>query len=261
MGSVQNSVHYCCVSNGNRVLYEYTGGDGEIQRLAMLCLQKAPLYHRWYAQTVKKRTFGFLMEEGFTYFAIVHAGLGNQGLLHFLEHIRHEFGKMNKGLCKSMSNFDSLSVQEQLVPVIRHLISRLDKVSESTDWLLETTSPTGRREAVNSTKAPLLGKSRKLEKKKKMKEHGITVREVQLEEHRRSIDRVIKMESENLESDRQDASVSTLSRKDSARTRPSNSNFLRKYWPQIQIVLLIDAIICLVLFVIWLLICGGTRCT
>lgn len=260
MRSVQNSVYYCCLSKGNRVLYEFSSGDGEIERLAVLCLEKAPLYHRWYFQTMGKRTFGFLMEEGCIYFAIADVGLGKQRLLHFLENIRHEFGQMNKGLRKSMSIFDSLRLQEQLVPVIRHMISTLGKVSESTDCLTETPSPPAQSEAAASTKSPLLGRSSKIDKKK-MREHAIAMREIQLEEHRRSTDRVIKMNSENLESDRLDASVSSLSRRDSACIRSSNSNFLRKYWRQVQIVLAIDAFICLLLFVIWLLICGGTRCT
>lgn len=259
MGSVQNSVYYCCVSKGDRVLYEYSGGDGDTEKLAGLCLEKAPLYHKWYFETMGKRTFGFLMEEGFVYLAIADVGLGKLGLLQFLEHIRDEFGKMNKGLRKSMSNLDSLSLQEQLVPVIRNLISSLEKVSETSECLTETPSPPGQSEAVVSTKAPLLGKSSKLEKKK-MKEHAIAMRDIQMEEHRRSTDRAIKMDSENLESTRLDASGSSLSRKDSARLRSSNSNVRRKYWRQVRIVLAIDAAVCLLLFVIWLLICGGTRC-
>ena len=40
MGSIQNTVYYCCVSRGNRILYVYSGGDGEIENLGTLCLEK-----------------------------------------------------------------------------------------------------------------------------------------------------------------------------------------------------------------------------
>ena len=88
MGSVQNSVYYCCVSKGDRVLYEYSGGDGDTEKLAGLCLEKAPLYHKWYFQTMGKKTFGFLMEEGYVYLAIADVGLGKPELLQFLTYKR-----------------------------------------------------------------------------------------------------------------------------------------------------------------------------
>nr|XP_033514183.1 phytolongin Phyl1.1-like [Nicotiana tomentosiformis] len=83
-----------------------------------------------------KKTFGFLMEEGYVYFAIADEGLGNGEVVRFLEQLRDEFRKVaRKGSGRSMSNLNSLCLQEQLVPVIRHLITSLEHVSE---WPADT---------------------------------------------------------------------------------------------------------------------------
>ncbi|KAA8544563.1 hypothetical protein F0562_022578 [Nyssa sinensis] len=277
MGSIQNTVYYCCVSKGNRILYVYSSGDHEIENLAALCLERTPPYHRWYFQTVGKRTFGFLMEDGYVYFAIVDEHLGNQGILQFLEHVRDEFKKLTKkGSSRSMSNLNSLCLQEQLVPVIRRLIASLEHVSQnSNEWPAETPSPhhaglslsacndaNGQIEIVASTKAPLLGKSSKQEKKK-LKDHVIAMRDIELEEHRKSTDRGVRIDSETLDSNNQGVVVPSISlQKDMGlmRTRSGTQNIRKKWCRQIRIVLAIDAAICVVLFVIWLAVCVSTEC-
>ncbi|ONH90968.1 hypothetical protein PRUPE_8G086200 [Prunus persica] len=81
MGSIQNTIYYCCVSRGNRILYVYSGGDEDS-------------FHMWYFETMGKRTYGFLIEDGYIYFTIVDESLGNLGVLQFLEHLRDEFKKV-----------------------------------------------------------------------------------------------------------------------------------------------------------------------
>ena len=103
MGSIQNTVYYCCVSRGNRILYVYSGGDSEIENLATLCLKKTTPFHRLYFETVGKRTYGFLIEDGYIYFIIVDESLGNPGVLQFLEHLRDEFKKVARKV--SRGNF------------------------------------------------------------------------------------------------------------------------------------------------------------
>ncbi|KAJ0085787.1 hypothetical protein Patl1_07329 [Pistacia atlantica] len=139
----------------------------------------------------------FLMEDGYVYFMIVDEGLGKLGALQFLEHLRDEFKKAaKKGSRGSFSGMNAIGVQEQLVPVIHRLITSLENVSQSSNaWNSElplsdpmslSPSPSnanGQIEVVNSTKAPLLGKSSKQDKKK-AKDHIIAVRDVELEEHR-----------------------------------------------------------------------------
>lgn len=273
MGSIQNTVHYCCVSRGNRVLYAYTNGDHELESLAALCLESTPPFHTWYFQTMGKRTFGFLIEDGYVYFTIVNEGLGNPIVLQFLEHVRDEFKKVAKKVSRgSLLGLNSKCIQEQLVPSVHRLITSLERLSQSgSSWMAVSPlvhnaglspSPSnnmnGQIEVATSTKAPLLGKSSRQEKKK-MKDHAIAMRDIELEEHRRSTD---KVDSGTLDSNNQSGVSSIPLQKDLGSTRiKSGSHSIRKKWcRQVRIVLAIDAAVCIVLFVIWLLICGGIEC-
>lgn len=269
MDTIQNTVHYCCVSRGNRILYTHNSGDHEIENLAALCLERAPPFHRWYFETTCKRTFGFLMEDGCVYFAIVDEGVGNSSILQFLEHVREEFKKIaRKGSRGSFSSMNSVGLQEQLVPIIRRLINSLDNVSQNgNDWIAETglsPSPSdanGQIEATSSTKAPLLGKSSKQEKK--AKDHVIAMRDIESEGHRRSTDRGVKADLETPDSNNQVGVGSSASlQKDlgSMRFRSSSQIIRKKWWRQVRIILAIDAAVCLLLFVIWLCICRGISC-
>ncbi|GFY95147.1 hypothetical protein Acr_10g0005320 [Actinidia rufa] len=197
MASIQHTVSYCCVSKGGRTLYAYCGGDGEIENLASLCLEKTPPYHKW-----------------------------------------DEFRKVaKKGSRRSISNLSSLCIEEQLVPVIHRLITSLENVSQSTDndWPAEasslhhgdlfvspTSDPNCQNDVAASTKAPLLSKK----EKKKMKDHVMAMRDIELEEHRRSTD------MGTVDSNYQSGAVSSSSvHKDSVlmRTRSGTQNIRNKW--------------------------------
>lgn len=274
--SIQNKVYYCCVSKGNHILYAYCGGDQEIENVAALCLEEAPSFHRWYFETLGKKTYGFFMEDGYVYFTIVDEGLGNSVVLRFLEHVRDEFRKVaRKGSRGILPNMNSIYIQEKLVPVIRNLINSLENVSHGgSNWRDETSSSShvdlspspsnlnGQIEGASSTKAPLLGKSSKPEKKK-VKDHVIAMRDVELEEHRKSTDRGTRVDSGNLDGISQGGAGAPGSlQKDmgSMRMRSSSQNIRKKWWRQVRIVLAIDVAVCVILFAIWLVICHGISC-
>ncbi|KAI5593940.1 hypothetical protein POPTR_003G048600v4 [Populus trichocarpa] len=275
MSSMHSTVHYCCVARGNRTLYVYSRGDHEIENSAALCLESTPSYHKWYFETIAEKTFGFLIEDGSVYFTIVDEGLGHPSVLQFLEHVRDEFKKVaRKGSRGGFSGMNSINVQEQLVPVICSLITSLEHVvcndgageSSSSDNVGLSPSPLNANEqieVVNSTKAPLLGKSNKQDKRKS-KDHVITIRDIELEEHRNSTDRGAKLDSATLDSNNQGGVGSSISlQKDlgSMRIRSSSQSIRKKWWRQVRIVLAIDVAICLILFLTWLSICGGFGCT
>lgn len=264
MGSIRNTVYYCCVWNGGKVLYSYnSGGDDEIETLAALCLEKVPCHHKWYFQTMFKKSFGFLMEDGYVYFAIVDSTLGNPGNLEFLEHLRDEFKKVaKKGSNRSFTNLNSLVLQEQLVPIIRRLVASLEHVTETTS----TPSPynsndnNGNLDNGISTKAPLLGKSSKQEKRK-MRDHVITVRENGVaEDHRKSADK--GGTKADLDSNNHGGSITgiSLTKEVSSMSRSSTQTIQNKWCRQVRIVLAIDVAVCLILFVVWIVVCRGTEC-
>ncbi|XP_021775298.1 phytolongin Phyl1.1-like [Chenopodium quinoa] len=270
MGSMEKGfVHYCCVAKGGRILQAYSGGDDEIEKLAALCLEKAPLCHRWYSQTMSKRTFMFLMEDGYVYFAIANEGIGNPALLQFLEHVRIEFKKIaKKSSGGRKGGASNVNLQEQLVPVIRQLITSLQNVSQ-TGANGGSANPSSSPcvsyygevvEVATSTKAPLLGNSKTLKQDKKVKDHHmIAMRGIELEENRRSTDRGHRGDSD---SNPAGATVSPLSlHKDMSSSMRLRSQTTRRKWCRlVRLVLIVDAAVCILLFLAWLLICQGLQC-
>ena len=96
-----------------------------------------------------------------------------------------------------------------------------------------------------------------------MKEHVIGIRDIELEEHRKSTERGARVDLGALDANNQGTSVPPVSlQKDfgSMRFRSNSLNFRKRWCRQVRIVLAIDIVLCLVLFGIWLVICGGVEC-
>ncbi|XP_059289142.1 phytolongin Phyl1.1-like isoform X2 [Lycium ferocissimum] len=240
MDRIHKAVYYCSVSKGGQILYSFNGGDDEIEDLALLCLQRTPPYHKCYFHTMAKKTFGFLMEEGYVCFAIADEGLGNAEVLRFLEQLRDEFGKVSKkGSGRSISNLNSLCLQEQLVPVIRHLITSLEHVSRNDTGHGGTcVSPYNNVNAqIEGGRAPLLAKPTRQDKKK-MKDHAISMRGIELEEHRKSTERDSGRE---IDPNNEGATVPPPKEFGLRRSRSDSLNLQRRWCRQVRIVLAIDA--------------------
>ncbi|XP_073020020.1 phytolongin Phyl1.1-like isoform X1 [Primulina eburnea] len=278
MTAVRDSISFCCISKGGQILFKYNNcGEHEIENLAAICVERTPPYHKWYFQTMDKRTFCFLMDDVYVYFAVASECVGNSGVLRFLNKLRDEFRRMAKrgggSFSRSLTNSNSLCLQEQLLPVVSHLVNFFSEtVTERSaengpSSICNIANGQEHIECGSSSKAPLLGKLNKQEKKKKKmpKDHVISVRgDIEIEEYRSSNERVVNVESVSLDSIHQvgGRDLASPSRKDlnTARVRPSSQNLHKKWCMQVRIVLAIDAAVCVVLFVIWLVICHGTKC-
>uniref|UniRef100_A0A7N0UUQ0 Longin domain-containing protein n=2 Tax=Kalanchoe fedtschenkoi TaxID=63787 RepID=A0A7N0UUQ0_KALFE len=256
------SIYYCSVSRGDQVLFTHSNGDQEIENLAAACVERAPLFHKWYSHTEGKRTFAFLMDDGYVYFTIADERLGNQGILQFLKHVKDEFKKMAKKYPKEiMLGSRPVRLQEKFTPILVRLITLQESVSESgIIWPAGTPSPLhGPMEVPYPTNAPLLGKP---SEKKKSRDHHVSRRDVELEERRKSTDKSVKVDLTSFEADNRGihGSASPLP-KDYRTLKRSGSQIIRANWcRQVRIVLAIDAIICVILLVIWLFICHGIEC-
>ncbi|XP_057793147.1 phytolongin Phyl1.1-like [Salvia miltiorrhiza] len=217
-------VSYCCVWKEGRVIYKYSVGNHEIDNMAALCLESIPPYHRSYSQTIASYTFSFLIDDAFVYFAILRRhSLTNSHLLAFLQSLRDEF--TNIATPKTLD--------DHFAPVVRRLVASLEAAT-ATPWPAMNGAAA---EAGTSTKAPLLARPCKQDKKKKIKDDAAVARDIETPEHRRSTD--------------SDAS---------SRIKSSTQNLRDKWCRQVRIVLAIDAAVCLLLLVIWLVICHGIEC-
>lgn len=238
MGSSVDNTVYCCVAKGNKILYAYNSKGIELECLAALCLENAPAFHRWYFHSVGTKTFGFLMADGYTYFAIIDPSVGNLAILRFLEHIQESFKKVAKN-----------GFHDELVPVIRRLIASLENMPRSAfslDENYEGNSPS------TSTKAPLLGKSiEKHHDRKKTKDKA-----VQRDDANDGLgDRATAIDMPP----QQTMGSMSLQRSLSSGLRVQQAA-RRQWWCLVKIIIAIDVIICLVLFGIWLAVCKGLSC-
>lgn len=278
-----STVIYCCVWKDGRLLYTYSGGGNEIDQLAALCLEMIPPHHRWYSHCVGDKTFGYLISDGHVYFAIVNHAIGNGSLQAqlFLYKFRDEFRRfgtrgssssttLTSNTSISMSSFtspNSVCLEEQLLPVVRRLITSLERVdmdAAGIEWPAENVNGHGHNQDVRgSTKAPLLGKPSKQEKRKMKEDHVIamTMADIEMEEKMRSTDRRVTI-APGLQQDSNDQPTSAppLGRDLSNSTRSKSSALQKKWCRQVRVILAVDVAICIVLFIIWLAICRGLEC-
>ncbi|KAF8413338.1 hypothetical protein HHK36_001317 [Tetracentron sinense] len=120
MFNLPNLILYACVSKGTTVLTELSSGDGDLETLALQCLENTPPFHAMLSHTVRKRTYNILMEDHFVYFAIHDEDLGKPQGFWFLERLKDAFTKILKS--KPFNDLDNLAshcFHEEFSPVFR----------------------------------------------------------------------------------------------------------------------------------------------
>ncbi|EHA8591717.1 phytolongin Phyl1.1 [Cocos nucifera] len=228
------NVVFCCVSKGNRIHHKFSGGDRELEALAERCHEKAPTLHSWYSHTVNSRTFSFLIEDNYTYFAIIDPSTGNSETRWFLEQLRDSFRTSKNGF------------QDELVPFIGRLISSSKSMSQS-----QTSDNASTDGSTNSARRLLFWKASEKYDREKLQERAVEPEDGG-EEHS---DRGIKIELAH----EPVGSVVSLRKSWSSRSQgPQHAQKL--WWCQVKVVLAIDVILCLVLFGVWLGVCRGFQC-
>lgn len=174
------------------------------------------------------------MDGDLTYFAITGPSTGNLGSRRLLERLRDRFKASRNGF------------EDQLVPVIGRLISSLESMSrhQATDSATTDGLPT-------SSRALLLGKASGKLDRKKSKDRILEAEDGSEDGSDRGI---------NIELPPEPASgVVSLRKSSSSRNR--GPQHARKSWCRhVKIVIAIDVILCVVLFGVWLGICGGFQC-
>ncbi|KAF5808849.1 hypothetical protein HanRHA438_Chr04g0160031 [Helianthus annuus] len=97
-----------------------------------------------------------------------------------------------------------------------------------------------------------------------MRDHVFSVRENGVvEEHRKSADKQgTKVDSSSLDLANQGGCVVglSLSKEVSSMTRSSPQTITNKWCRQVRILLVVDVAVCLILFIVWLVVCCGTEC-
>ncbi|KAL6856939.1 hypothetical protein ACP4OV_018321 [Aristida adscensionis] len=250
MSSSADNAVYCCIAKGRKVIYCFNSKDGDpqMEATAALCLEHAPPHHRHFIHTMGSRSYGYLMADGHTFFAIIDPSVGNVGALQFLERVRDVFRNANK----------KNGFHDSMVPAVQRLVASLEKMPHASFVLDETADRGGSNESssCSSSKVPLLGKnngSRKDKKKMKDKEKAASGADGESEQHGNRGVRI------DMPTD-QDVGGMSLERSPSQsrlrRQQPPRSMWMR----HVKLIIIVDAIICLALFAAWLAVCKGFQC-
>ncbi|KAL2339608.1 hypothetical protein Fmac_007548 [Flemingia macrophylla] len=85
-------IQYACIARSRTILGQHQSEKEEsMESLAAECVAEAPPNHSMFSHTVDNRSFTFLIEPPFVFFAICHHSLMKSQTLPFLRRLSHSF--------------------------------------------------------------------------------------------------------------------------------------------------------------------------
>ncbi|KAF6154694.1 hypothetical protein GIB67_000578 [Kingdonia uniflora] len=220
------------------VVAEYSSDVPGLESLALQCLTNAPQFHIMFSHTVREKVYVFLMEDPFIYFAIFEEEFGRPQGFCFLQSVKDSFLKFVKsksGRGKSnpmVNNLAPLCFQHDFSKVFCRLVLATTETVEVHSRSTSGGTLDSRSSGKKFVSVPLLGHSANKHSKKKKNENKLDVCD---DDH--------------------------LSREFSIALQKTGRHSAKKVWRRhVWIVLLIDFIVCCILFGIWLWICKGFKC-
>lgn len=292
MEPMRNLVYYSCVSKGPVIVAQYNGlGDADLQAIATECLDRVPPYHSRFTHATKNRRYSFLMDSEFVFCAIVDEALGKVAVFAFLEQVRNEFKRLLRA--KGLLNIKDETLQgcglgDDFAHTFKRLVAPLVGIPQTEKCKMEEEAASARQgedetetEVCSPTASaplygrpqpdskprkdkrslcsisPLLLKSNKHEKKK-VRDQLTQVEEIMMESSGKALDKGQKLEV-TVDGNTGGASGMSLQRTASMRTK-GQQIAQRMWWRNVRVVLLLDFVVCAILFVVWLCVCRGFKC-
>ncbi|KAK4273881.1 hypothetical protein QN277_017192 [Acacia crassicarpa] len=246
MISNPNFIHYACIAKGTTILAQRGSKEPNIEELAAQCLEQAPPNHSMFYHTVKKRTYAFLIDEAFVYFAIFDENLVKTEALWFLDRMKGALDAILKSRSiKDSCDFLPLCFQDEFDSIFTEsmpsdLLSEKPLLGENKDDRNPSVGSVNEKKLVM---VALLEQPRKvLSKKKRVSTEGD------------GIDAMM----ENTVDVVDDINGHT---RDFALSVPNDRHKAKRIWKKyVWAVLLFDIFVCAMLFVIWLWVCRGFKC-
>lgn len=253
MISNRNLVHYACIAKETMVLAQYASNEPNIIDLATKCLQQAPPHHSIFSHTTKKRTYTFLIDQKFVFFAIFDENLDKTEALWFLDHIKCGLDTMLKQKDMSIMNYDDallpLCFQAEFDPIFGE--------SMALDLQMEKPLPCENKDDQNPSVGSVKGKKvtflleqprEGLKKKKTVSTEGNGIDGTMLEKK-------LDVCDDDRDGFATDFAMSV------SKSGAIDGYKARQIWKKhMRVVLLLDIFVCTVLFVIWLGVCRGISC-
>lgn len=232
-------IHYLCIARSQTILAQHQNGGSNddsttnIETLASECIAQTPPNHSLYTHTVKNRTYTFLIDPPYTYFAIFDHHLLKSHALNFLNRFR---SSLRISLASSNDHFAPLSLQPQFDSILRETLIHMNAALSPNNSGKRSLPP-----PPAATVVPLIGKP--------PVEGG-------LKKKKRALDDAALLDlSSNDDVGSLSGSVKVAGAVNDHRQKAKH------IWKKhVWVVLLLDLFVCAVLFVIWLWVCSGFKC-
>lgn len=249
MISDSNQIAYVCVCRGTTVLADFSSGGADLETLAQQCLEITPRFHCSYSHTLRERMYCFLMDDRFVYFTIVEERLGKMQAYRFLERVKTSFLSFLKSTpVEDLDRLNSRCFQEEFSPVFRFLM----RLSGDCDRTGNADSKSGKNAPITPNLS--FGRLNELEWKTRGVPNGEEIGNFPVADDLVVDSDAIRERSLSL-SPRKNGFACGIEEEGGKRLQ-ARRNWQKKVW----IVLLVDLVVCCILFAVWLNICKGFSC-
>ncbi|CAK9151602.1 unnamed protein product [Ilex paraguariensis] len=256
-------IYYACVAKGTTILAEFNSKDADLGALAAKCLEKTPAHHSIFSHTIRDKTYMFLLDDSFLYFAIFDENLDNSEGLSFLKSVKDAFNDIvqNNSVKKRLDSLNSHCFQGEFNPLFHQLLASNSEFEAPGSPRMVLKLNHGGSERFDSPRGqkigslPLLGDVPKRLKKKKKRFFGDSYGETK--------------DQNKVDVSSNDSSAGGLTREFSVVLHKNvvfsgelgQHQKAKRVWKKhVWIVLSLDLIVCSLLFGIWLWICRGFKC-
>ncbi|OIV98019.1 hypothetical protein TanjilG_16856 [Lupinus angustifolius] len=220
-------IYYACIAKQTTILAQHNNtNDPKIESLASQCIQLTPPNHSIFSHTHKNRTFTFLIDTPFTFFAIFNNQTLKSETLIFLDAVKTAFRNAGPEV-EDSNDLQPLCFQSQFESILKRTLN------------LESESSGNSTNSIRSWTVPLLGKPVEGLKKKK---------------------RVVGSDG-NSGIEGKDGNLENKLEVSDSEVSVCNRQKAKHIWKKhVWVVLLLDLFVCAILFVVWLLVCSGFKC-
>ncbi|XP_041015670.1 phytolongin Phyl2.2-like [Juglans microcarpa x Juglans regia] len=248
-----NLILYTCIARGTTILARFTR-EPDLEPLAIKCIEKSPPHHSMFFHTIRSRTYTFLIQDPFVYFAVFDEDLAQSDGLWFLKHLKGSFEEIVEGgALKGLDNINSLCLQRQCDSIFRGTTTlnlSMVNVSPGTEPKVSRNTSLDSVKEMKMVITTLLGSNpcKSLKKKKKKKKMNGDAKGDDVLQNMVYV-------AHDINGVYKDFSLPV--QKGFANDRQKAKQLWRKH---VWFVLLLDLFVCSVLFVIWLWVCQGFKC-
>ncbi|KAJ8751966.1 hypothetical protein K2173_000712 [Erythroxylum novogranatense] len=260
---------YACIAKGPTILAQFPSSkEPGIETIAQKCVEETPSYHSMFCHTFRRKTYTFLINDPFAFFAIFDQEMDRFETLCFLNSVKNSFEElMESNPIKDFDELVPLCLQGTFHPIFREIIALdLDLSNSLVDSSTEYRNP-----SVDSTRGkrtimkPLLPKPGKmLMKKKKRLFSGFA--DVVGDPHHKDAGSDEKNNKVNNMAENGNGAVSkefplSMMQKSGGSYLVESKQKAKQIWKKhVWVVLILDLVVCAVLFGIWLWVCRGFKC-